>query len=131
VGGWGSGRRSSWRKKGTVEDCYVLSVGTFREAIQHGRGYCGRVRRAQGEKKVASIGYRLEEVGSCLAARLICTSSDTQRGEKTEANYPVLVQTTCPHLGGRRWWFTCPLVVDGVPCGRRVGKLYLPPRGGR
>lgn len=29
--------------------------------------------------------------------------------------------------GGRRWWFACPLVRDNVPCGRRCGKLYLPP----
>jgi hypothetical protein len=26
-----------------------------------------------------------------------------------------------------RWSFICPLIVNGRPCGRRVGKLYLPP----
>jgi hypothetical protein len=30
-------------------------------------------------------------------------------------------------VGGRRWWFTCPLIVNGRSCGRRVGKRYLPP----
>jgi hypothetical protein len=29
--------------------------------------------------------------------------------------------STAIHLGGRRWWFTCP------GTGERVGKLYLPP----
>ena len=41
-------------------------------------------------------------------------------------NYLIRLQTTTPHLGGLRWWFTCPLVVDGEPCDRRVQKLYLP-----
>jgi len=43
----------------------------------------------------------------------------------------VLLTTTRPHLGGRRWWFTCPLPlpqgeVEGV-CGRRSRILYLRP----
>ncbi len=40
---------------------------------------------------------------------------------------PIRLQTTRPHLGGLRYWFTCPLVTDGVVCNRRVRKLYLPP----
>jgi hypothetical protein len=30
-----------------------------------------------------------------------------------------VLATTRPVVGGTRWWFTC-------PCGRRVGKVYLP-----
>ena len=44
-------------------------------------------------------------------------------------DYRVALQTTFPRLGGARWWFTCPLVVDGRACERRVAKLYLPPNG--
>ena len=32
-------------------------------------------------------------------------------------------------MGGVRWWFLCTLTCDGRYCGRRVGKLYLPPGG--
>ena len=39
---------------------------------------------------------------------------------------PVELQATYPNLGGRRWWFTSPMIVGGVTCGRRVGKLYFP-----
>ncbi len=36
--------------------------------------------------------------------------------------------TTRPNYGGLRWWFRCPLKApSGRRCGRRVGKLYLPP----
>jgi len=37
------------------------------------------------------------------------------------------VTTTRPRFGGRRFWFRCPIVRDGVRCRRRTGCLYLPP----
>jgi hypothetical protein len=42
-------------------------------------------------------------------------------------SYPVLLDTTVPHFGGRRWWLRCPLGIDGQPCLRRVRILYRPP----
>ncbi|MFO0897739.1 MAG: hypothetical protein U0836_09990 [Pirellulales bacterium] len=32
------------------------------------------------------------------------------------------------HFGGFRWWFTCPLIMRGRACERRVAKLYSSPR---
>jgi hypothetical protein len=40
---------------------------------------------------------------------------------------PVRPTTTPTQLGGRRFWFICPLIVRGMACNRRVGNLYLPP----
>ncbi len=34
---------------------------------------------------------------------------------------------TATQFGGQRWWFTCPITINGVACNHRVGKLYLPP----
>lgn len=45
-----------------------------------------------------------------------------------EASYAVELTTTPCYFGGRRYWFICPLVVDGAFCGKRMGVLYL---GGR
>lgn len=129
MGGSGSGRRSPWQKKTMVEDCYVLSVRSVREAIQRGRGYGGWLRWTQGDAEVASIRYAVDEVHGAPAVRLIYTTTVTATGEKTESNYPILLQRTLPHFGGTRWWFTCPLVESGVACRRRVAKLYLPPNG--
>jgi len=39
----------------------------------------------------------------------------------------IRVTSTRPHFGRRRFWFLCPFVRDGKACGRRVGRLYLPP----
>ena len=45
--------------------------------------------------------------------------------EKSELDYKVrLVATPC-YYGGHRYWFLCPLVVNGKACNRRVGVLYL------
>ncbi len=43
----------------------------------------------------------------------------------------VPLQSTMPTYGGRRWWFTCPMIqVEGHRCLRRVAKLYMPPGHG-
>ena len=49
--------------------------------------------------------------------------------KKETIDYRVRLATTKPRFGGVRWWFLCPLLVYGMPCGRRVGKLYMPPGG--
>jgi hypothetical protein len=46
---------------------------------------------------------------------------------REDVRIPVRLQTTATQFGGERYWFTCPLIVNGVACGRRSGKLYLPP----
>ena len=60
-------------------------------------------------------------------ARFQYTSTRRSTGEKTECNYKVRLVTTPCHFGGVRWWFLCPLITNGVSCGRRVGTLYCPP----
>ena len=57
--------------------------------------------------------------------RLIYTISET--GE--QMNYAIRLQTTVPHHGGPPLVFTCPLMVNGKRCERRVQRLYLKPRG--
>jgi hypothetical protein len=38
------------------------------------------------------------------------------------------LQSTHPHFGGVRWWFSCPRKVNGKKqCGRRVAMLYRGP----
>jgi hypothetical protein len=41
----------------------------------------------------------------------------------------IVMQSTVPEFGGRRFWFLCPGVDITNPCLRRVRKLYLPPAG--
>ena len=58
-----------------------------------------------------------------LTYRYRCNDDEWQDVEE-----PVAIVWTPCHFGGSRPWFICPGVVNGVPCGRRVGKLYGPGR---
>ena len=60
---------------------------------------------------------------------LIYAITDGMTGERSVLSYSVRLDTTPCHYGGVRYWFLCPLLVDGAACGRRVGKLHLPPGG--
>ena len=46
-------------------------------------------------------------------------------GRKEDVRYAVPLARTPCNFGSSRPWFACPGVVNGVPCGRRVAKLYL------
>lgn len=64
-----------------------------------------------------------EEGGGDLAVLL----SYSKGGENI--HYRVSLTSVTLPSGGRRWYFRCPIVVQGRPCDRRTMKLYLPPGG--
>ena len=55
------------------------------------------------------------------AGQLFYTVTKRQTGEETDVDEMILLQTTCPYFGGKRYWMTCPR------CGRRVKTLHCPP----
>ncbi len=61
--------------------------------------------------------------------KLNYTITDRNSGEKTDYDYKVQLTTTPCRYGGVRYWFICPLNINGVYCGRRVGTLFLAPGG--
>lgn len=125
MGGYGSGQRLS--KKNTVEDCRLLDAnrwmreGILRQGVwQSGKWAWWNPRTLE---KTSSIDYELNTIDPSRPwLRLNYTITRTQE----KFDYKVALQTTCPNYGGIRWWFTCPLIIDGRPCSRRVVKLYLP-----
>ena len=46
-------------------------------------------------------------------------------GEHKDYGYYVDLASTACHYGGKRYWFLCPITIDGKPCGKRVAVLYL------
>lgn len=131
MGGPGSGTWYRYSTRATVESYRALSIGDVAPALQ-------RVAAGEIARVLVSIAwYRNgEQTASILAAaelqrgrpvvRLAYTSS-RPGGEPERQNYQVLVSATPSNLPGnpgRRWWFICPLVVNGIACGRRVAKLY-------
>lgn len=132
MGGRGSGSWYRWNKKDTVDDGLSLDINKLVRDGRIVRGYgAGSMRwtNTRTGEETASIGFILDPLGEDgLTMRLRYTKTG-RNNDKESLDYPIMLQTTRPNYGGRRWWFTCPLVVNGRPCRRRVGKLYLPPGG--
>jgi hypothetical protein len=126
MGGCGSGRWAVHGRKDTVEDCRALDANRWmREGILRQdivRSGMWRWLHAGTGERTASIGYQVDTTDEAAPwVRLHYSVNGTP------LDYRIRLQTTRPRYGGVRWWFTCPLVVNGQSCHRRVGKLYLPP----
>lgn len=78
-------------------------------------------------EETGSIGYMLTDAGRAI--RFMYTVTNKTSNETKTFDYCVEIATTPCNFGGVRRWFICPAVKDGIPCGRRVGKLYIPPNG--
>jgi hypothetical protein len=135
MGGPGSGSHYHWwrsSKKTTVEVCKSLDANRWmREGIlKPGVCFVGSWRWVYQGGRENSITFEVDArdpVLPSLRLSYTITRRGDERGESLD--YSVELTTTRPRFGGLRWWFVCPLVVNGQPCGRRVGKLYLPPGG--
>ena len=123
--------RLPWSDRKTVEECKVIDTAWLN---RHGY-FCGFKRggihwkNAFGEV-TSSIGIEVsvvEEYHGGKYARFFYTQTNGFTKEKTELDYKVRLVTTPCNFGGFRYWFICPLVIDGESCRRRVGNLYLPP----
>lgn len=121
--------RYYWDKKDTVEEATQLSIFKLKE-FGLLRGYCASTltwtRKLSGHKNSIGICVDTEE----LYVKVNYTITDRNTGEKTDYDYKINLTTTHCNFGGVRYWFICPLSVNGVYCGRRTGTLYLA-SGGR
>jgi len=124
--------RWSWSSRNTVEECLSIDIPWL---SSHGY-FCGF--KSGGIEWKNSLGEVTSSIGIQVSVvegfggnhiRFQYTQTDNYIREKSELDYKVeLVNTPC-NYGGVRYWFICPLVVNGKDCRRRVAKLYLPPGG--
>jgi hypothetical protein len=97
-------------------------------------GYLGGLQSGQivwtnrAGQETASMGAIVSALDDEHYMRLLYTMTDRNTGKETQFDYKVPLEATRCHFGGVRWWFICPLSVNGVRCGRRVGVLYRAPR---
>jgi hypothetical protein len=133
MGGPGSGNRS-WRfnTKTVVEDCLSIDANRWtREGIlKAGVHTTGSWRWTYRSGSSFSVNYGVNTLDlNHPFVRLWYSWTWAGMKDPQTEDYTVRLTITLPHLGGVRWWFVCPLVREGRPCLRRVGKLHLPPRG--
>src|SRR6516165_10598970 len=121
MGGMGSGSWYRWQgKKSTVGESLVVSMRDFRKRLYPGSAGTFTWTWASGNK--SSISYFVAGSAEAPIVTLHYRWRDAEG-----VRIPVRLETTPTQFGGRRWWFICPLIVRGVVCNRRAGKLYLPP----
>ncbi len=131
MGGYGSGRWGSHTKAVTVEEALGLPtthVCSGLNMIADGKApaWAGSLQWSRRGRVCSTIGYTITDRGGAPVVRLHYTTTYAS-GEKVQSDYAVMARSTAPYFGGRRWWWICPLTKRGRRCGRRVGKLYLPP----
>ena len=121
MGGYGSGNWWRWQgKKDTVEESLALGMKDLRKRLFAGAASTLTWTWASGSK--SSIGYYVTGSADWPTVHLHYRCAD-----KEDVKIPVRLEATPTQFGGRRWWFVCPLIVRGIACNRRAGKLYLPP----
>jgi hypothetical protein len=113
MGGWG---RGSWQSgKSTTSAYRALDVRRLqRDGLLTAGNAFGWTWSRNGEE-IASIRMRVGEDRVTLIYRI-----RDYGGEWQPMEYPVFLEWTACHLGGRRAWFRCP----ARGCGRRVAVLY-------
>lgn len=114
-----------------VEDCVVLSTvdlrrhGVFTSAFG---SPCVQTWNDRTGTTLSCVEYDVVEGRGCaMALRFRYNVIDESLNAIRPVHYLVEVTTTRPTFGGRRFWFWCPVVDFRTRCGRRVGRLYLPP----
>jgi hypothetical protein len=121
MGGSGSGNWYRWQgKKSTVEESLVVSMQHLRKRLY--QGAAGTFTWTWGSGHKSSIGYFVTGNHDGPTVTLHYRWRGTE-----DIRIPVRLEATPTQFGGWRWWFTCPLILHGVACNRRAGKLYLPP----
>jgi len=127
MGGYGSGKRWGYNAKGTADDsCAIDANWMTREGFFDGDGRrSGSIQwsKAYSGKETSSISYEVNVPQWWLRLRYRLVRNDRS------FDYKIPLTATVLPWGGVRWWFVCALTCGGQYCGRRVGKLYLPPGG--
>ncbi|MFC1496289.1 hypothetical protein ACFL52_02625 [Candidatus Margulisiibacteriota bacterium] len=104
----------------SISTKFIKQQGHFRSDISRGSVICSR-----GGEKIGSAGFTVSTAEKDQYINFRYTYTNNNTDYKEDMNYMVRLITTPCNYGGHRWWFICPLLINGNYCGRRVGVLYL------
>jgi len=124
MGGFGSGAWSDYyNRKTSVELCKAISTKTLKDYGFFADNISGEIvwRNDFGDR-IGAVNIRSVLDGQ-INTKWIEISGISAVHHKIE-----LTATVC-NFGGLRYWFLCPAVKNGVYCGNRVAKLFLPTGG--
>ena len=122
MGGYGSGRTGG---RPTADAAYKIDLAWMLRTgrAQDGSHIEGALHWSCKGKPSGWVRYEtiMDEPGQ---ERLELTYTLSSGDEDEKVRQIIRLCHTVPHYGGKRWWMICPFK------GIRVGKLYMPSRGG-
>src|SRR5215472_1608850 len=119
MGGLGSTRWASASIKDTVEGSRSLDINRLNRAGCLYPGYCGGWEWIRDGEQVASILLRRDSNALMLSYRM-----RAHGGEWKDVTQSTPIRWTQCRFGGRRPYFVCRGVANGVECNRWVARLY-------
>jgi hypothetical protein len=126
MGNYRSGRWRNYEKRTTVEDCPdILDIRTWtrKNILQPGIHRSYTLTSFWAAHDTMSMTVEVNTLNMIAPwMQVFYRSCDTQ-GLIT---YRISLQITSPYFGGLRWWFTCPVSANDIPCQKRVVILYRP-----
>lgn len=115
-------------KKLQVDNALKLDTTELRRMgffqTPEGRGLILRWRRGEQVVSRMCCGFRTLSANAALL-HLSYVISESSR-ENQALDYEILLLKSKCYFGGERYWFMCPLTIEGRPCRRRCRILYLP-----
>ena len=113
MGGYGSGRRSSWGGKTTTESQRRIDIRWMKRQGYLRAGTMGNLIWSNRGEQTGLITYSMVEEGMVLNYRYRINGGEWQPVEQS-----IIFDRTPCNYGGHRTWFRCPR------CGKRVALLY-------
>lgn len=113
MGGYGSGRRSSWGGKTTTESQRRIDIRWMKRQGYLRAGTMGNLIWSNRGEQTGLITYSTAEEGMVLNYRYRINGGEWQPVEQR-----IIFDRTPCNYGGYRTWFRCPR------CGKRVALLY-------
>lgn len=118
--------RWPYSNRWTVEDCKSITTKFLNQYNYFNSGIrSGGIKWTRNGRENGDISFTVSTMPGDEYIRFLYTQTDRSTEEKTKLDYKARLTSTPCYFGGRRWWFICPLVVNGRICGRRVGSLHL------
>ncbi len=122
--------RRTWSNRATVEECLTLDTSWLNRHEYFCDYKRGTVSWTNGcGETFSSIAIEVSKESYGGFVRLQYTTGHSASNSKQAMDYRIRLEETRCQYGGVRYWFLCPLTVKGKFCGKRVGKIYLPPGG--
>jgi hypothetical protein len=124
------GGRGVWDRKTRVDEARSIDILDLQRNGIFSRGSTWNWTSSWSRNgvEVASITYCVEFDGNGPAGlRFMYTLEDNKTGVRKQYNYLIPVVSTACNYGGKRWWYTCPLILNGKYCQCRCRIVYMPP----